>query len=185
MPAIFCAECGTELVVRMEAGRDRPACPQCGYIVYSNPTPVGLIVATRDEKLLLVQRRNSPLTGYWAPPAGHIEIDESVEAGTLRETKEETGLDVTLDKLLKVYSRANLGKLIVAFAGRVVGGEVNPEEEEISEVRFFTRDELPRQPPPISGTPLDLWFYEIVEELLDQFTETGVLQYPNVIPPIP
>jgi 8-oxo-dGTP diphosphatase len=185
MSAKFCAQCGTELVVRVEAGRDRPVCPQCGYIVYRNPTPVGLVVATRDDKLLLVQRRNAPLIGYWAPPAGHIEIDESIEAGTARETKEETGLDVTVDKLLKVYSRAHLGKLIVAFAGHVVGGEIKPEEEEVSEVRFFARSELPRQPPPVGGTPLDRWFYEIVEELLNQFTKTGVLQYPDAIPPIP
>ena len=92
---------------------------------------------------------------------------------------------MTVDKLLKVYSRAHLGKLIVAFAGHVVGGEIKPEEEEVSEVRFFARSELPRQPPPVGGTPLDRWFYEIVEELLNQFTKTGVLQYPDAIPPIP
>lgn len=155
-----------------ESGRDRPVCPHCGYVVYRNPAPVGLVVATRDDRLLLVHRTNPPLAGYWAPPAGHVEIDESVEEGTVRETKEETGLDVTVEKLLGLYSRANMGVTLALFAGRVVGGEVAAEEEEVDGVQFFARDELPRQPAPPNGTSLDLWFHEIVEEVFKGFRES-------------
>ncbi len=173
MPIKFCAQCGTELTVRFESGRERQVCPRCGYVVYRNPAPVGLVAATRDGKLLLVHRANAPLAGYWAPPAGHIEIDESVEEGTARETKEETGLDVTVAQLLGLYSRANVGVTIAVFAGRVVGGEIAAEEKEVHEVRFFARDELPRQPAPVDGTPVDLWFYEIVEAIFKKFRDGG------------
>jgi NADH pyrophosphatase NudC (nudix superfamily) len=169
----FCPRCGTELILRFESGRERPVCPQCGYVVYRNPAPVGLIVATRDDKLLLVHRTNAPLAGYWAPPAGYIEIDESVEEGIARETKEETGLDVTVDKLLGLYSRANVGVTIAVFAGRVVGGEIAAEEGEVSAARFFARDELPVQAAPATGTALDLWFHEIVETVFKEFREAG------------
>ncbi len=169
----FCAQCGTELTLRLESGRERPVCPKCGYIVYRNPAPVGLVVATRGGKLLLVHRANAPLAGYWAPPAGHSEIDESVEEGTARETKEETGLDVAVDRLMGLYSRANVGVTIAVFAGRVVGGEIAAEENEVHEVRFFARDELPRQPAPANGTPVDLWFYEIVEAIFKTFRDSG------------
>ncbi len=175
MPIKFCAQCGTELILRFESGRERPVCPQCGYIVYRNPAPVGLVVATRDAKLLLVRRLNPPLAGYWAPPAGHIEIDESLEEGTSRETKEETGLDVEIDRLLSLHSGAGMGVTIAVFGGRVVGGEVAPEEHEVSEVQFFARDELPRQTAPTNGTPIDLWFHAIVQNILDEFKASQTL----------
>lgn len=161
----FCAQCGTELTLQFESGRDRPVCPKCGYVVYRNPAPVGLVVATQNGKLLLVHRVNPPLAGYWAPPAGHIEIDETVEEGTIRETKEETGFDVTADKLLGLYSRANVGVTIAVFAGRVIGGKLAFEEKEVDGVQFFAPEELPRQSKPTSGTPVDLWFYELIDRL--------------------
>ena len=168
----FCAQCGTELILRFESGRERPVCPKCGYVVYRNPAPVGLVVARRNDKLLLVHRLNPPLAGYWAPPAGHVEIDESVEEGTARETKEETGLDVTVDRLLRLCSRANVGVTIAVFAGRVVGGEIAAEEKEVDAVRFFARHELPAQPAPANGTALDLWFHEIVETVFQEFRDS-------------
>ncbi len=165
----YCAQCATELVLQFESGRERPVCPKCGYIVYRNPAPVGLVIASRDDRLLLVHRKNPPLAGYWAPPAGHIEMDESVEEGTARETKEETGLDVAVDRLVNLYSRANMTVTIAAFVGRVIGGEIAAEEHEINAVEFFARDALPIQPEPVNGTPMDKWFYELVEELFENY----------------
>ena len=163
----FCAQCATELTLQMESGRLRPVCSQCGYVVYRNPAPVGMIIATQDEKLLLVHRVNPPLAGYWAPPAGYIEMDESVEAGVARETKEETGLDVRVEKLLGLYSRANVGVTIALFAGRVIGGARAFDPAEVNGIEFFARAELPRQPMPVDGKPIDLWFYELVQEIFD------------------
>ena len=169
MPIKFCAQCGTELSIGIESGRERPMCPRCGYIVYRNPVPVALVLATRDDRLLLVHRRNAPLAGYWAPSAGYVEIDESLEEGAVREVKEETGFDVVIDGMPRVYSRANVGVMLVTFAARVVGGELAPQAQEVDEVRFFSRDELPHPPPPADGKPLDLWFYEIVEGIFQDF----------------
>ncbi|MBI4788119.1 MAG: NUDIX hydrolase [Chloroflexi bacterium] len=173
MPVKFCAQCGSELVTGSESGRERPMCPRCGYIVYRNPVPVALVVTTRDDKLLLVHRVNAPLAGYWAPPAGYVEIDESLEEGAAREVKEETGFDVVVDKLLRVYSRANVGIMLVTFAAHVVGGEMAPQAHEVAEARFFARDELPAQPPPTDGKPLDYWFYAVAKGILVEFERKG------------
>jgi len=144
-------------------------CPRCGFIVYRNPVPVALVLATREDKLLLVHRLNPPLAHYWAPSAGYVEIDESLEEGARREVKEETGFDVVIDKLLNVYSRANMGVMLVTCAARVVGGHLAPQAEEVAAARFFARDELPDQPPPVDGKPLDYWFYEMVKEVFEDF----------------
>ncbi|MBI5652849.1 MAG: NUDIX hydrolase [Chloroflexi bacterium] len=169
----FCAHCATELVWQIESGRERPVCPQCGFVVYRNPAPVGLIVATQDDKVLLVHRVNPPLGGYWAPPTGYIEMDESIEEGTARETKEETGLDVAVDKLLGLYSRANVGVMIAAFAGRIIGGAIAFDKKEVDAVQFFARDELPRQSAPTTGKLIDLWFYELVQEIFSALRAHG------------
>ncbi len=174
MPMKYCAQCGGELVTRMEAGRERPVCPACGYIVYRNPVPVGLVMATQGEELLLVHRRNAPLADYWAPPAGYIELDESLEQGSAREAKEETGLDVAVGRLIKAYSRANAGVILLAYEARVIGGTMSAAEDEVHAVKFFGRNDLPKQSHSRSGNVLDDWFYEVIQELFGLFTEMRV-----------
>jgi 8-oxo-dGTP diphosphatase len=52
--------------------------------------------------IVLIERRHPP-SGY-ALPGGFVDVGETVEAAALREAREETGLDVTLTRLLGVYS---------------------------------------------------------------------------------
>lgn len=62
------------------------------------------IIRLRGEpgRVVLIKRKNPP--HGWALPGGFVDIGESVEAGAIREAKEETGLDVSLQALLGVYS---------------------------------------------------------------------------------
>jgi len=53
-----------------------------------------------DLKVLLIRRKHLPFAGYWAIPGGFVQMDESLEAGALRELEEETGLcDVYIEQL--------------------------------------------------------------------------------------
>lgn len=158
----------------MEAGRERPVCDNCGYVMYRNPVPVALVLVTRDAKLLLVHRLNAPLAGYWAPPAGYIEMDESIEQGAVREVKEETGFEVVIDRLYRVDSRANMGVILLTFSGRITGGEMAGQDMEVDQVRFFAREELLSPPPPVDAKPLDYWFYDLVELVFQDF-KRGVI----------
>ncbi|MDR7540004.1 MAG: NUDIX hydrolase [Armatimonadota bacterium] len=163
--APFCPYCRSAMGRRLDGGRERSACPACGYVAYRNPVPVAMVLARRGQEVLLTRRANEPLRGFWAPPAGYVELDETVEQAAVREVQEETGLEVALDGLLGVYSRAGVGVLFVVFGGRVTGGSPSPSEEAL-EVGFFPPAALPPQPPSHAGTQLDRWFLEVVEELL-------------------
>ncbi len=57
-----------------------------------------------EGKLVLIRRLNPPSENQFALPGGFVEIGETVEAATVREAKEETGLDIELIRLLGVYS---------------------------------------------------------------------------------
>lgn len=54
--------------------------------------------------IVLIQRDRPPYAGCYALPGGFVEIGETVEAGAIREAREETGLEVELLGLVGVYS---------------------------------------------------------------------------------
>lgn len=145
-------------------GHERQQCPRCGFVVYRNPAPVGLAVTERDGQLVLIRRAKPPLQGYWAPPAGHVEVGESVPEATIREVREETGLDIVLEGLVGVYSQANVNVVIVAYRGRAVGGEPKAGEDAV-EIALVQPRELPAQPYPADGTPTDRWLFGVIESV--------------------
>ncbi len=161
----FCPRCAGALAMRIESGRERATCPACGYVAYHNPVPVALMLACDGDRLLLVRRANDPLRGFWAPPAGYVEIDESTEAAAVRETAEETGLTVVPSGLAGVWSEPRTGIVIVAYRGRVSGGEPVPGDE-VEEIGLFEPGRRPTQPGTHSGSLLDRWFFSVLEDLL-------------------
>lgn len=70
---------------------------------FRNPTPtVDVLVYHPARGVLLIERKNPP--AGWALPGGFVDEGETVEAAAVRETREETGLEVALLQLLGVYS---------------------------------------------------------------------------------
>ena len=53
------------------------------------------IVIWRDDKVLLVKRKNPPRAGEWGLPGGKQKLGETIMQAAVREAREETGLDIT------------------------------------------------------------------------------------------
>ena len=100
----YCPRCATALEPRDEHGTMRPTCPACSFIWYRNPVPAAGVLLVRDGRVLLVRRRYEPRAGSWCLPAGFMEAGETPEQTAVRETLEETGLDVTLTGLFGVFA---------------------------------------------------------------------------------
>jgi ADP-ribose pyrophosphatase YjhB (NUDIX family) len=66
-------------------------------------------VVIEDGKALLIKRANEPLMGQWSIPGGTLELGETLTEGTVRELKEETGLEVRVLDMIEVFERINFG----------------------------------------------------------------------------
>ena len=93
-----------------------------------------------NREIVLIKRGNPPFKGDWALPGGHVEYNESVEDCAVRETKEETGLDVRLEGLIGIYSepgRDPRGHYVTAvFAGTPTGGEMQADTDAAEIIRI-------------------------------------------------
>ena len=142
MPARFCPQCGAPLRRRIAFARRRQVCPQCSYVHFNDPKVAVGVVAQRRGRLLLVRRDHEPRLGEWSFPSGFVDAGEVLEEAAARETKEETGLDVRIQRLLGAYSTPGERVIFIAYAGRVTGGRIEVGAE-CQDVRFFSPDSLP------------------------------------------
>lgn len=92
----------------------------------------------------------------WVVPGGLIEPGETPSDGAVRETWEETGLLIELTSVLGVYGGKELlvdyangdhaSYVATIFRGRIIGGELRADGEEILDVRYFSREEIDKVP---------------------------------------
>jgi 8-oxo-dGTP pyrophosphatase MutT (NUDIX family) len=103
----------------------------CGAIVYRIGNEKG------EPQILLIKHKNGE---HWSFPKGHTEFGESEHETALREVKEETGLDVVLQPGFRrtvIYRpKPNTEKEVVYFVAEVKEGEINIQEEELSEAMW-------------------------------------------------
>jgi ADP-ribose pyrophosphatase YjhB (NUDIX family) len=141
----FCSQCGSALSFGPLPGeeRERLGCDRCGFIAYVNPRlVVTTLPVTGAGELMLIRRGIEPGYGSWAQPGGFLEVDETVHAGAVRETLEETGLVVEPGDVVGLYSRPQAAIVVLAFEARIVGGAAKVTPEAL-EVRAFAPDAIP------------------------------------------
>lgn len=99
----YCARCGAPLAEQVLDERPRRVCPACGRVHWRNAKPCAGALVIRNGKVLLVRRRIAPYRGYWDIPGGFCEVDEHPAETAIRETREETGLEIELTGLLGLW----------------------------------------------------------------------------------
>ncbi|MBI4400166.1 MAG: NUDIX hydrolase [Nitrospirae bacterium] len=140
----FCPKCGGPLGRRsIKASEpDRLVCQGCGFVFFLDPkVAVGTIISL-DGRILLLKRAIEPAYGKWVFPGGFVDRGERVEEAAIRETREESNLDVRLVRLLNIYSYSNNPVIIIVYVGEAVGGDASAGDETL-EARTFEPDAIP------------------------------------------
>lgn len=100
----------------------------------------GAVIFDNDKVLVLKQ-----VQGHWGFPKGHVENNETEIETAIREIKEETNLDVEINekfRYVETYSpKENVTKDVVFFVAKKIGGDVKPQEEEVSEIKWVSPKE--------------------------------------------
>ncbi len=116
--------------------------------------PSAAVVVHDDAMRLLVCKHADK--NIWVTPGGQVEPGEHPADAAVRETWEETGLLVEVTSVFGVYGGPDLvidypngdkaAYIGTIFRGRVLGGELRPDGDEILDVTYLSREELLRVP---------------------------------------
>ena len=125
------------------------------------------VAVIHDGKILLTKREDLET---WILPSGGVEDGESLAQAAIRETKEETGVDVELTRLVGVYSRLGSWSpgYMILFAAKPIGGEIKRQEGETIAVEWFAFDHLP--------SPLSLGHKRRIQDAIEGVSGAVVLQ---------
>ena len=117
-------------------------CCETGYQTPKLDTRAAIF---QGDSILLVRERD----GRWSLPGGWVEVTLSVKENTIKEVKEEAGLDVSADRIIAVQDREKHNKPVYAWRVckifvlcTLLGGAFVPNTETI-ESGWFPLDSLP------------------------------------------
>jgi len=115
----------------------------------SNPVPTVGVVCLKGDQVLLIRRGQPPRLNQWSLPGGRLEWGETLQAGALRELKEETGVEAQLLGLLDVVDGVFPARpggeitrhyVMIDYAARWTSGEPVAGDD-AAEARFVSLDE--------------------------------------------
>ncbi len=117
----------------------------CNEVGYQTPKLDTRAAIFKHEKILLVKENN----GKWSLPGGWVDVNVSVKENTIKEVKEEAGLDVTADRIIAIQDRAKHNLPVYAYGickifvlCSIIGGKFK-KNIETTEFAYFSKDELP------------------------------------------
>jgi NAD+ diphosphatase len=143
----FCGRCGTP--TEQQVGERSMRCPACGLLAFPRIAPAMITLVTRGDKALLA--RGVQFQGpMYSCLAGFVEPGESLEGAVVREVREEVGIEVDNVRYWGSQPWPFPHSLMVGFTAQWSSGEIEIDPTEIVDAQWFTRDDMPPIPPPIS-----------------------------------
>lgn len=143
----FCGQCGTP--TEHLPGERARKCPACGLTAYPRISPAVIVLVTHGDRILLARGRNFP-ADFYSTPAGFVEAGESLEEAVEREIGEELGVTVRDIRYFGSQPWPFPHQLMVGFTATWESGELQIDENELADAKWFTRDAMPKIPPRLS-----------------------------------
>ena len=143
--------------------------PTCGFVFYLDPKiAVGTVIGMPDERIVLVRRAIEPGYGKWVFPGGYVDRGEEITLAAIREAREESGLEVRIDRLINIYSYAGRAPIVVVYAATWLAGDLVVDDEGL-EARTFEAGSVPWD---------ELAFRSTRDALTDYFNGVSALRRP-------
>ena len=139
----FCGRCGGHMSPRQD--ELAKACSVCGLLSYPEVTPAIIVAVTRGREILLARSHRFSGT-FFSVLAGFVEPGETFEECVRREVREEVGIEIDNLRYFGSQSWPFPHSLMAGFTAEYAGGEISPDEAEISEAGWFTPETLPELP---------------------------------------
>jgi NAD+ diphosphatase len=135
-----CSVCGA--ATALAAGGLQRVCPDCGTHHFPRTDPVVIMLVTGGRERVLLGRQASWPPGRYSTLAGFVEPGESLEEAVAREVREEAGVIVGAPRYVSSQPWPFPASLMLGFSVPWSSGEPVRQEDEIEDVRWFTRDEV-------------------------------------------
>ncbi|MBI5104591.1 MAG: NAD(+) diphosphatase [Solirubrobacterales bacterium] len=136
--ARFCGRCGEPTEAR-EGGHLR-VCPN-DHHHHPRTDPVVIMLVTDGDRALLGRQPPWP-AGRYSALAGFVEPGEALEAAVAREVREEAGVDVRDVRYVASQPWPFPASLMLGFHADYAGGDAAPQDDELEDVRWWTREEV-------------------------------------------
>lgn len=111
---------------------------------------VGAFIINENNQLLLQKRAVPAEKDHWCIPGGRLEMFETLENAVIRETKEETDLDIEVIKMIGVcdhiIKEEGVHWVATSFLCKIKSGVPKiMEPDKASDLRWFDLDKLPEK----------------------------------------
>jgi NAD+ diphosphatase len=134
----YCAVCGQPSEAK-DGGWKRQ-CPSCESEHFPRTDPVVIMLPFHGDRCMLGRQERWP-PGMFSALAGFLEPGESIEEACARELMEEAGLHTLKVRYHSTQPWPYPSSLMIGLIAEVEDDEGMPDQTELSEVRWFTRDE--------------------------------------------
>ncbi len=161
----FCPKCAGDLKMEGE-GPDRfPVCQKCRFVFYQNSKPcTGAIILDKGNKVMIARRANNPHKDKWDLVGGFLSDGEDPIDGTKREILEELGVDCSVGDFVAIvvdnYGLAedDFNTINIFYEVRLSSHKFTTNDE-IAELKWFAKDEIPWDELAFNNTTLALTAY--------------------------
>ena len=158
----FCGACGGTTIKKTD--EHAMVCTKCGHVSYPRLSPAVIVAVTKGDRLLLARNKNF-VTGMYSVLAGFVEAGETLEECVRREIREEVGIEVKNIKYFGSQSWPFPNSYMLAFTAEHESGEIQIDENEIADARWFSVEEIPKIPGSLSiSRKLINWFIEVYQK---------------------
>jgi NAD+ diphosphatase len=136
----FCSVCGER--TQPERGGLQRRCTACKAEHFPRTDPVVIMLVHSGDRCVLGQTRARMSSGFYSCLAGFMDQGESIEEAVRREVKEEAGLPLADVRYHSSQPWPFPSSLMIGCHARAASDAIKFDSEEMSDVRWYTRDEV-------------------------------------------